>query len=131
MLTNVYHCGRMLSREKMRLDKETRKRLKFFKQAQKIQRKLNQGGTPEQRASWKSIMARAYRTFPTKAEEKMQAPLGELGFEAQVLLCGYIADFANSQHMIIVEIDGPIHDKKKVYDIDRDAVRSEERRVGK
>jgi very-short-patch-repair endonuclease len=105
----------------MKLDKETRRKLKLFETAKKVQRKLaSRGGTPEQRKSWKQIMAKAYKTFPTDEEQKMLPHMQAIGFEPQVLICGYIADFASDRHHAIVEIDGPIHSGQKQYDQMRD-----------
>ena len=53
-------------------------------------------------------------------EQKMLPHMQAIGFEPQVLICGYIADFASDRHHAIVEIDGPIHSGQKQYDQMRD-----------
>ena len=106
----------------MKLDKETRRKLKLFKVAQKVQRKLEtrKGATRQQRESWKRIMAKAYTEFPTSEELTMRPHMEAIGFKPQVLICGYIADFASDRYSLVVEIDGLIHQTQREYDLQRD-----------
>jgi very-short-patch-repair endonuclease len=107
----------------MQLDKATRHKLKLFKSAKKAQRKLLRGGhTKQQRDCFKATLANAYRVFPTAAEAKIAPQLAKLGFVRQLVECGYIADFANLEYKVMVEIDGKVHEHRKGYDANRDRV---------
>jgi very-short-patch-repair endonuclease len=66
---------------------------------------------------------------PTVAEAKLWPLLEPLGFHRQVIACGktkngkewsYILDFFNSDHMLVVEVDGGYHKKQKGRDRRRD-----------
>ena|ERR1700712_835196 len=47
--------------------------------------------------------------------------MGGLKFKRQVLIEPYIADFVCAEHMLIVELDGPLHAERQAYDAKRDA----------
>jgi len=107
-----------------RLDKATRDKLKMINKAKGAERKLRQrtDASWQQKNSWKCILAKAMRTFPTAAEEVMTPTLRHLGFLPQVVLYGYIADFAHPTKRIVVEVDGGVHQTQKDYDAHRDDV---------
>ena|ERR1700691_4260656 len=108
----------------MKLDIQTRKKLKLFKQAQRAERNLQTKpyASRQQRDAWKQIMVKAYRTFPTEAEARLLPHLAPLHFIHQYFVCGYIADFAHVGKRVIVELDGGSHLNRKAYDEYRDAV---------
>ena len=43
-------------------------------------------------------------------------------FRRQVVIAGYIADFYCSELQLVIEIDGPSHQKQQAYDQHRDQV---------
>lgn len=107
-----------------RLDKETAYKLKLIRKAKRAERKLRrrQDATWQQKHSWKCILAKAMRAFPTPSEKAMTPTLRRMGFLSQVILYGYIADFAHETKRIIVEVDGKIHEQQQDYDRERDDV---------
>jgi very-short-patch-repair endonuclease len=118
-----FHCFQ--NDHMVQLDKDTKAKLKLFKRAKKAERKLKRLGSSaskQQRDSLKRTLAKAYRAFPTDHEKKLTKPLLSLGFESQYQILGYIADFANFQHKLIVEVDGAIHETRKGYDAHRTEV---------
>jgi len=48
--------------------------------------------------------------------------LQNLHFRRQVAMHGFIADFYCHRARLIVEVDGPIHDKQEEYDDERDQI---------
>jgi len=68
-------------------------------------KKLRRKMTPSETALWDVLRNREYR---------------DLKFRRQVNIGPFIADFLCKQHMLIVEIDGSVHDDRKEYDEDRD-----------
>lgn len=97
---------------------------KAQRKAKKALRKLlgQRGATTQQKNSWKAILARNMRANPTRHEAMMYDLLTENGFyfDTQVRIGPYIADALIRQGRIVVEIDGPIHDSQKDYDLSRD-----------
>jgi very-short-patch-repair endonuclease len=81
-------------------------------------RKLRQLETPAEKALWHHLRNRSfggykfYRQFPICA----QITLGRNYY--------YIPDFYCSEAKLVIEADGPIHNFKKDYDKNRDAVLS-------
>lgn len=77
----------------------------------------------------KILLARKFRKEQTKAEllfwEKVKAKrfLG-LKFRRQVVLFGFVVDFCCHQYKLVIEIDGEIHEKNKIYDTERDLILS-------
>ena len=111
----------------MKLDKETIRKLKIYKKAKKAQRALTHGMrlTKQQRDSLKLSIAKAMITFPTPAESAARPILQKMGFVQQYKVCGYIADFANEEKKVIIELDGAVHLKQREYDEYRDKVLSD------
>lgn len=107
---------------KLKLDKETRKRLRIKKRAEKAGDRLGSGEslTIEQRTSLKHVMAKGLREFPTPAENKIKPLMQRFGFEHNPVIFGFIPDFANRRHKVIVEIDGSIHRKPEVRAKDKE-----------
>jgi very-short-patch-repair endonuclease len=69
--------------------------------------------------------ARAMRHQPTECEKKFwwmvrNRTLGGHKFKRQVLIGNYIADFMCVERLLIVELDGSQHAKRKSYDEKRD-----------
>jgi len=107
-----------------RLDKETAYKLRLIRRAKRAERKLRQRkeASRQQKFAWKCILADAMRTFPTPSEKVMTPTLHRMGFLSQVILYGYIADFAHETKRIIIEVDGKIHEQQQDYDRERDDV---------
>lgn len=74
------------------------------------------------KSQWKNVLAQTMRDFPTFSEALVTEPMKHMGFLSQVVLFGYIADFAHTYKRIIVEIDGSVHDDQIEYDHRRDEV---------
>ncbi|MBN2043759.1 MAG: endonuclease domain-containing protein [Anaerolineales bacterium] len=69
--------------------------------------------------------ARKMRTKPTDAEEHLWQHLRERRlagnkFRRQHLIGAYIVDFYCPEARLIIEVDGPVHDKLKEYDQHRE-----------
>lgn len=64
------------------------------------------------------------RKNPTKAEHILWRELygGKIGirFRRQYSIGSYIVDFYCHQFRLIIEVDGPIHDEQKEYDLRRE-----------
>jgi phosphoribosylformylglycinamidine synthase subunit PurQ / glutaminase len=83
------------------------RRLREKKKAKKaFAKKLRQRMTPQETLLWKLLRDRQ---------------LKHLKFRRQVAIGPYIADFLCSQHRLIIELDGRVHDARKEYDKERDA----------
>ena len=69
----------------------------------------------------KQVYAERLRDNMTPAEKKLWKELRKWKpvFEAQVVVCGYIPDFICRGRLLVVEVDGPIHMKKKKRDAKR------------
>ena len=72
-------------------------------------------------------LARQFRREPTKSEELLwQAlrgkKLGGLKFRRQQPIGPFVVDFYNSEHRLVIEVDGPIHDRQKHADQERQAM---------
>lgn len=95
-----------------------------WKRAKKANRKLRKksSGTIQQRNSWKAEKARAMRACPTECEAILFDALRESGFQfhTQVQIGPYIADALIDRGRTVVEVDGPIHDSRKDYDLASD-----------
>lgn len=71
--------------------------------------------------------ARYNRKNPTPAELKLWKEVlnkDQLGYRflRQKLLSGFIADFYCSKLLLVIEVDGEIHNKQKEYDEERSKV---------
>lgn len=71
--------------------------------------------------------ARFNRKNPTPAELKLWIEVlskDQLGYRflKQKVLSGFIADFYCSKLLLVIEVDGSIHDAKKEYDLERSKV---------
>lgn len=75
---------------------------------------------------WKKRIAKKYRANPTRAEElmwsilRLERPNHGIRWRRQHILYGYIADFYCPKGMLVLEIDGEIHNKYE--DAKRDAI---------
>ena len=72
-------------------------------------------------------LARQFRREPTKSEELLwQAlrgkKLGGLKFRRQQPIGPFVVDFYNSEYRLVIEVDGPIHDRQKHADQERQAM---------
>lgn len=70
----------------------------------------------------KRYNAAKMRNRMTPAERKLWEHLKPLGFRAQEVMFGYIADFVYHPGCLIVEADGKSHESKKSWDSNRDRV---------
>lgn len=108
-------------KEKWRTCLEARK---AFKKARKAKRKLyrRKDAGQKQKNSWKATRAKAMRLNPTKCEAILFDALHEaqILFEPQVQIGPYIADCLIPLKRVVVEVDGPVHDSRKDYDLARD-----------
>lgn len=78
----------------------------------KFARHLKRNATPMERRLWKGF----------KADDRLRHIMSR-----QRVILGYIADFYCDQAMLVIEVDGPIHDGQKEYDETRDrAMRSKD-----
>lgn len=66
--------------------------------------------------------AKKMRLNPTKGEQHAKKALkkARIGFKTQVPFKYYILDFLISNRLLILEIDGSFHNKRKEYDRRRD-----------
>ena len=73
---------------------------------------------------WKKKMAADLRKHMTESEKKLWERLRgrKLGVSvyAQSIVYGYILDFWMPSSKLCIEIDGSVHDRRKVYDKRRD-----------
>jgi very-short-patch-repair endonuclease len=107
---------------RFKLDKETIKKIRSVRRAERAFRKLSDERrelTPQQRASLKGVMAKGMRSCPTKAESRLRNHLAGLGFIHNKVVFGFIPDFTNERARIIIEVDGPVHMKEEVQARDR------------
>lgn len=74
---------------------------------------------------WKRRAAYRMARNPTFPEKLLWSKLRDkkLGvrFHRQKIILGYIADFWCPRAGLVVEVDGPCHDARRVYDATRDA----------
>lgn len=85
------------------------------------------GNKPKQKKKFKPTpsplpeYAEELRSKMTNEELKLWPTLKDLGFLSQVILCGFIADFAHHGFRVIVELDGAGHftPSGKAYDARR------------
>jgi very-short-patch-repair endonuclease len=73
--------------------------------------------------------SRAFRGAPTSAERALwralrKGRLGGLKFRRQQVVDGFIVDFYCHALLLIVEVDGPVHDENPEADLRRDAILS-------
>ena len=68
-------------------------------------KELRREMTPAEKILWKQVKANK---------------LHGLHFRRQQIIHGYFADFYCHQHELIVEVDGPIHDLQREYDVERE-----------
>ena len=94
----------------------TRGRIEYAKRLKKWDRKAYNRIMRDSKESF----AQSMRLNMTPSEKRAWEILKSLGFLPQQVVCGYIADFLHPSKLI-VEIDGPIHDKQKDYDMRRDS----------
>lgn len=74
---------------------------------------------PKDRKRKKRLFANKLRRNMTYAERVLLPLLKAEGFKAQVVVCGYIADFAHAETRIIVEADGEYHNEPDQKDADQ------------
>ena len=105
--------------------------LNKFRAAQNARYKRNKRNARYREISReKQEFATLLRVTQTPAELAIEPYLTKLGFRSQVLLYGYIADFAHLRCRVLVEIDGSVHSSQVEYDHRRDEVfRSHEWKV--
>lgn len=82
--------------------------------------------TPAERKRRKLLFALRLRRRMTQAEEILwqalrRQALHGLKFRRQVPIGRFIVDFLCMQRMLIIEVDGPIHDEQQEYDLEREA----------
>lgn len=98
-------------------------KLKVAKAAQRAVRKLkkNPTATPQQKHSWKSVIAKGMRVCPTPAEQMLEDGLISIGYRpaTQMQIGPYIVDFFLPPD-IVIEVDGSVHNGRKDYDQHRD-----------
>lgn len=108
----------------MKYDKETRNRLKGEVEKQRLLvRKMKKARRySKARSKWKSVLAKSMRDFPTPCEQLVKTTMHQMGFIHQPVVHGYIPDFANFDHRVIVEIDGSVHKnpQNKISDLLKD-----------
>jgi very-short-patch-repair endonuclease len=68
-------------------------------------KELRREMTPAEQILWKQVKANK---------------LHGLHFRRQQIVHGYFADFNCHQHQLIVEVDGPVHDLQREYDVERE-----------
>jgi len=61
---------------------------------------------------------RKMRSKPTEAEDKFSKRLFEqkINFKQQMILGFFICDFVLPDKMLVIEIDGPVHEEHYIYD---------------
>lgn len=78
-----------------------------------------------ERRAKKELFAQKMRDTPTASEARMARLLTAHGieYETQTVVCGYIADFYLVDALLVIEIDGAIHEtpKQQRYDAVRDS----------
>jgi very-short-patch-repair endonuclease len=101
---------------KFKLDKTTIKKIRAVRRANKAQEELRSGKSlsRDQKNSLKCRIATGLRHCPTKAETVLKRRIEHLGFKFNDVVFGYIPDFSNSQHKIVVEVDGSVHLREEV-----------------
>lgn len=107
---------------------ECRRKVKAFKSAQKVTKKLRnkQDATYQQKQSWKHVIARSMKLNPTPAEAKLKEILDvskfqhrwDVSYQRQV--GPYIADCCIKNRNLIIEVDGSVHADRREYDAARD-----------
>lgn len=78
----------------------------------------------------KLALAREFRSQPTEAEDKLwqrlrRNQLDGWHFRRQQIIAGFIVDFYCHQAGLILEADGPVHDRQRTDDLHRDQVLTE------
>ncbi len=73
----------------------------------------------------KVALSREFRKGMTEAEKAFwhlvrNRKIGNLKFRRQQIIDGFIADFFCSEARLIIEVDGPIHEKKEKIEIDKE-----------
>ena len=66
---------------------------------------LRRDQTPEEQVLWNMLRGRKFR----RLKFKRQVPIGR-----------FVVDFLCPWHRLIIEVDGPIHEKRRDYDAERD-----------
>ena len=70
-------------------------------------RELRRNMTPDERMLWEHLRANR---------------LNGLHFRRQQIIAGFIVDFYCHAAGLVVEVDGPVHDRRSDYDAERDAI---------
>jgi very-short-patch-repair endonuclease len=55
--------------------------------------------------AWKRALVKDFRKNPPPTERQVIDQLKKLGFVHQLIVCGYIADFAHIKSKIVIELD--------------------------
>jgi leucyl-tRNA synthetase len=87
-----------------------------FKTITDLCRELRKNETPQERVLWRELKNRNF--FGVKF--KRQQPF--VYETRQGKQCFFIADFYCAQRMLIIELDGRVHDFQKDYDANRDEI---------
>jgi len=84
----------------------------------------NEQGVSPRNARAKRAFADYLRANQTPSERMFARVLHHLGIGAspQMTICGFIADFLDTDRRVVFEIDGPIHKKRAELDKLRDEI---------
>ncbi len=74
-----------------------------------LAKELRRAMTPAERLLWRALRRSALKGFH---------------FRRQQIVAGFIADFYCHSAALVVEVDGPVHEKQGVSDAERDAILS-------
>jgi very-short-patch-repair endonuclease len=102
---------------------------KLKKKALRVQKMLVSRGSQvskKVRDGWKRTLIKAYRAAPPPAERKVLGWMKQHGFEHQLLVCGFIADFGCRSRKLLIELDGGSHVGREGYDQHRDSILTRE-----
>ena len=69
--------------------------------------------------AWKRALVKDFRRNPPPTERAIRDSLIKIGFHHQLIVCGYIADFAHIARKLVIELDGYSHETRQQYDAAR------------
>lgn len=101
---------------KLKLDSETKRKLKIVKRANVAQRKLNSGKPLNDglRQRLKRQVAIGLNLCSTPSELRLRERIAALGFKQNEVVFGFIPDFIHEYLKIAVEVDGGVHNRPDV-----------------
>lgn len=75
----------------------------------------------------KQERASQFRQAPTPAEDLLwerlrNRQIGNFKFRRQHIIHGFIVDFCCLEQLLVIEVDGPIHEQQIEYDVERSEV---------